>query len=71
MDSYDLNTPFHFCSYMGELYEFDMSSKPSWKKHIWSKPLGHETFILPCRGHVVHGLVGAHSLSIFLLTKVN
>ncbi|CAN6443151.1 unnamed protein product [Victoria cruziana] len=56
-------------SYMGELYEFDMSSKPSWKKHIWSKPLGHGTFILPCRGHVVHGLVGAHSLSIFLLTK--
>ncbi|KAF3789626.1 hypothetical protein EJ110_NYTH17895 [Nymphaea thermarum] len=56
-------------SYMGELYEFDMSSKPSWKKHIWSEPLGHETFLLPCGGHVMHGLVGAHSLSIFLLTK--
>ncbi|ERM99002.1 hypothetical protein AMTR_s00101p00026570 [Amborella trichopoda] len=53
----------------GELYEFDKTSKPSWKKHIWSEPLGDETYLLPSRTCASRGLFGAHSLSIFLLSK--
>ncbi|KAF6151081.1 hypothetical protein GIB67_042416 [Kingdonia uniflora] len=54
----------------GDLYEFDMKRKPSWMKHIWREGLVQETSLIPSTGFALHGLVGAHSLSLFLLTKV-
>ncbi|WOL16364.1 hypothetical protein Cni_G25151 [Canna indica] len=53
----------------GDLYEFDKKSKPSWKKHIWSEPSIEQTSLKPSRGCTLHGLTGAHSSSLFLLTK--
>ncbi|RWW22475.1 hypothetical protein BHE74_00008573 [Ensete ventricosum] len=58
------------CSSSGDLYEFDKKSKPSWKKHIWSDPSIKQTSLGPSRGCTLHGLTGAHSSSLFLLTKV-
>ncbi|XP_057953208.1 uncharacterized protein LOC131147699 isoform X2 [Malania oleifera] len=51
----------------GDLYEYDRSSKPSWKKHIWSKGSIEAAALLPSRGCSL--LDGAHSMSLFLLTK--
>ncbi|KAH7677485.1 Fucose-specific lectin domain-containing protein [Dioscorea alata] len=53
----------------GDLYEFDKKSKPSWKKHIWSEELGEEISLIALPGSTLQGLVGAHSVSLFLLTK--
>ncbi|OVA16434.1 hypothetical protein BVC80_243g47 [Macleaya cordata] len=54
----------------GDLYEFDRSSKPSWKKHIWTEgTTPQETSLTPLTGCASQGLVGVHSLSLFLLTK--
>ncbi|URE04674.1 hypothetical protein MUK42_19652 [Musa troglodytarum] len=53
----------------GDLYEFDKKSKPSWKKHIWSDPSIKQSSLGPSRGCTLHGLAGAHSSSLFLLTK--
>ncbi|CAK9183477.1 unnamed protein product [Ilex paraguariensis] len=53
----------------GDLYEFDPSSKPSWKKHIWREGSAQNTSLSPSMGCGVHGLNGAHSMSLFLLTK--
>ncbi|XP_074579716.1 uncharacterized protein LOC141836182 isoform X2 [Curcuma longa] len=53
----------------GNLYEFDKRSKPSWKKHIWSDSSVNQTSLEPTGGCALHGLAGAHSSSLFLLTK--
>ncbi|XP_068661787.1 uncharacterized protein [Aristolochia californica] len=53
----------------GYLYEFDKSSKPSWKKHIRSETLTEEISLLPSPDCALHGLFGSNSLSLFLLTK--
>ncbi|XP_077218219.1 uncharacterized protein LOC143852627 isoform X2 [Tasmannia lanceolata] len=53
----------------GDLYEFDKNSRPSWKKHIWSETSMEEISLTPSTGCAIHGLIGAHSLSLFLLTK--
>ncbi|KAI3791932.1 hypothetical protein L2E82_05798 [Cichorium intybus] len=56
-------------SLSGDLYEFDRSSKPLWKKHIWSKESGQDTALTPSTGCTAHRRTGSHSDSIFLLTK--
>ncbi|XP_042480538.1 uncharacterized protein LOC122061364 isoform X2 [Macadamia integrifolia] len=56
-------------SSMGDLYELDRNSKPSWKKHIWSKRFKKEITLTPSAGCIMHGLIGTHSISLFLLTK--
>ncbi|KAK2993800.1 hypothetical protein RJ640_027678 [Escallonia rubra] len=53
----------------GDLYEYDKSSKPSWKKHIWREGSTQDTFLTPSTGCSLHGTSGAHSMSLFLLTK--
>ncbi|XP_057483888.1 uncharacterized protein LOC130770423 isoform X2 [Actinidia eriantha] len=53
----------------GDLYEYDRSSKPSWKKHIMRDGTAEDTSLLPSIGFPLHGLSGAHSVSLFLLTK--
>lgn len=53
----------------GDLYEFDRSSKPLWKKHIWSKELTEDTALTPLTGCAVHQRTQPHSASLFLLTK--
>ncbi|XP_043723297.1 uncharacterized protein LOC122670475 isoform X1 [Telopea speciosissima] len=56
-------------SSIGDLYELDRNSKPSWKKHIWSKGLKQEISLKPSKGCIMHGLIGTQSISLFLLTK--
>ncbi|XP_052179132.1 uncharacterized protein LOC127792604 [Diospyros lotus] len=56
-------------SSIGDLYEYDRSSKPSWKKHIWREGTAEDTSLLPSRGCVLYGLTGPHSVSLFVLTK--
>ncbi|KAJ0084157.1 hypothetical protein Patl1_29541 [Pistacia atlantica] len=53
----------------GDLYEYDRTSKPSWKKHIWSKGTAGNASLIPSMGCTVYGLIGDHSISLFLLTK--
>lgn len=53
----------------GELYEYDSLSKPSWKKHIWGERTTEAASLLATTGCSVAGLAGAHSMSLFLLTK--
>ncbi|KAI3687803.1 hypothetical protein L1987_81506 [Smallanthus sonchifolius] len=53
----------------GDLYEFDPSSKPLWKKHIWSQESTEYTALTPSTGCTVHRRTGPHSDSLFLLTK--
>ncbi|KAK9154821.1 hypothetical protein Sjap_002301 [Stephania japonica] len=52
----------------GDLYEFDRNSKPSWKKHIWREESVKQTSLAPSKACTFHGLVGIHSVSLFLLT---
>ncbi|KAL7161110.1 hypothetical protein ACSBR2_041711 [Camellia fascicularis] len=57
-------------SSIGDLYEYDRSSKPSWKKHIWREGTTTEdTSLMPSKGCALHGFGGSHSVSLFLLTK--
>ncbi|KAJ4970817.1 hypothetical protein NE237_003916 [Protea cynaroides] len=56
-------------SSMGDLYELDRNSKPSWKKHIWGKGFKQEISLIPSTGCIIQGLIGTHSISLFLLTK--
>ncbi|KAG6682706.1 uncharacterized protein LOC122293034 isoform X2 [Carya illinoinensis] len=56
-------------SSIGDLYEYDRSSKPSWKKHIWREGTGQDASLIPSMGCTLHGLTGDHSISLFLLTK--
>nr|CAD1828999.1 unnamed protein product [Ananas comosus var. bracteatus] len=53
----------------GDLYEFDKNSKPSWKKHIWSEASMKENSLRPSAGCTLHNIVGAQSVSLFLITK--
>ncbi|KAI3822500.1 hypothetical protein L1987_10090 [Smallanthus sonchifolius] len=53
----------------GDLYEFDPSSKPLWKKHIWSQESTDDTALTPSTGCTLHRRTGPHSDSLFLLTK--
>lgn len=53
----------------GNLYEYDKSSKPSWKKHIWTEGRGEDALLIPSTGYTINGLSGDYSISLFLLTK--
>ncbi|XP_019155559.1 PREDICTED: uncharacterized protein LOC109152368 [Ipomoea nil] len=53
----------------GDLYEFDQNSKPSWKKHIHKEASTQDTLLRPSTGCTLHGLNGAQSSSLFLLSK--
>ncbi|KAM1256073.1 hypothetical protein ACFX1Q_030234 [Malus domestica] len=54
----------------GDLYEYDRSSKPSWKKHIWREgKANYNASLIPLTGNTLHGVTGDHSISLFLLTK--
>ncbi|KAJ6948318.1 hypothetical protein NC651_002614 [Populus alba x Populus x berolinensis] len=53
----------------GDLYEYDRSSKPSWKKHIWAEGTVADASLMPSMGCTLHGLSGEYSISLFLLTK--
>lgn len=54
----------------GDLYEYDQTAKPPWKKHIHQQGSVKENSLASTRACSLHGLVGAHSVSLFLLTKV-
>ncbi|XP_059665324.1 uncharacterized protein LOC132311439 [Cornus florida] len=56
-------------SSIGDLYEYDRSSKPSWKKHVWREGSAQDTYLMPLMGSPILGLSGAHSISLYLLTK--
>ncbi|KAL8129352.1 hypothetical protein V2J09_018507 [Rumex salicifolius] len=53
----------------GVLYEHDKSSKPPWKKHVWTDNSVQNTSLMPFTGCCVQGLHGAYSMSLFLITK--
>ncbi|ONI13965.1 hypothetical protein PRUPE_4G254900 [Prunus persica] len=53
----------------GDLYEYDRSSKPSWKKHIRREGTAYDASLIPLTGSTLHGASGDHSISLFLLTK--
>ncbi|CAK7331108.1 unnamed protein product [Dovyalis caffra] len=53
----------------GDLYEYDRSSKPSWKKHIWKEGTVEDASLMPSMGCTLHGLSGDYSVSLFLITK--
>ncbi|XP_043813810.1 uncharacterized protein LOC110617993 isoform X2 [Manihot esculenta] len=54
----------------GNLYEYDKSSKPSWKKHIWTAGMAEDALLIPSTGYAINGLSGDYSSSLFLLTEV-
>ncbi|XP_024025228.1 uncharacterized protein LOC21398426 [Morus notabilis] len=56
-------------SSIGGLYEYDRSSKPWWKKHIWREGTVQDASLKPMKGSTLHGLSGDNSISLFLLTK--
>ncbi|KAI3461131.1 hypothetical protein Pfo_017794 [Paulownia fortunei] len=53
----------------GDLYEYDQTSKPPWKKHIHREGSKEDTSLASFRACSLNGLVGVHSVSLFLLTK--
>ncbi|KAJ8543822.1 hypothetical protein K7X08_025440 [Anisodus acutangulus] len=53
----------------GDLYEYDQSSRPSWKKHIRKESSAQDTSLKPSIGCSLKGVNGAVSKSLFLLTK--
>ncbi|KAK1292609.1 hypothetical protein QJS10_CPB17g01598 [Acorus calamus] len=53
----------------GDLYEFNKNSKPLWKKHIWSDASMEGVSLTATTGCALHGLMGAQSISLFLLSK--
>lgn len=55
---------------MGDLYEYDRSSKPVWKKHVWKDRAARDFRLMPSPSCYIHNLNGDHSISLFLLTKV-
>uniref|UniRef100_A0A0D9UZK7 Bulb-type lectin domain-containing protein n=1 Tax=Leersia perrieri TaxID=77586 RepID=A0A0D9UZK7_9ORYZ len=56
-------------SSMGDLYEFNKDSRPSWKKHIWSEETAENVSLSSSVGCALHGLLGSNSVSLFLITK--
>lgn len=61
---------FFFDSAAGDLYEYDQSSKPAWKKHIQKEGSAQDISLAPSKGCSFHGLNGPTSVSLFLLTRV-
>ncbi|XP_030521210.1 uncharacterized protein LOC115734518 isoform X1 [Rhodamnia argentea] len=53
----------------GDLYEYDKSSKPPWKKHIMKQGREEDASLTVARGCTLLGMNGDHSASVFLLTK--
>ncbi|KAL3752153.1 hypothetical protein ACJRO7_012902 [Eucalyptus globulus] len=53
----------------GDLYEYDKSSKPPWKKHIMKQGREENASLTVARGCTLLGMNGELSASIFLLTK--
>ncbi|XP_073023521.1 uncharacterized protein [Primulina eburnea] len=53
----------------GDLYEYDQTSKPAWKKHIHSQGSVKDVSLAPFKTCSLHGISGPHSVSLFLLTK--
>ncbi|XWS71193.1 hypothetical protein CRYUN_Cryun03dG0118200 [Craigia yunnanensis] len=53
----------------GDLYEYDKSSRPAWKKHLQSEETAKDGSLIPLLGCTIHGISGDHSVSLFLLTK--
>ncbi|KAH6834235.1 hypothetical protein C2S53_004598 [Perilla frutescens var. hirtella] len=53
----------------GDLYEYDQTTKPPWKKHIHVQGSRNDTSLVSFSPCSVHGLVGPHAVSVFLLTK--
>ncbi|KAJ9699233.1 hypothetical protein PVL29_008035 [Vitis rotundifolia] len=53
----------------GDLYEYDRSSKPSWKKHIWKEKSAQDASLMPSMASTFQGQIGLNSLSLYLLTK--
>ncbi|KAB2080508.1 hypothetical protein ES319_A05G072400v1 [Gossypium barbadense] len=53
----------------GDLYEYDKSSRPSWKKHLQSEETDKDGSLVPLQGCMIYGLSGDHSVSLFLLSK--
>ncbi|KAL8491854.1 hypothetical protein ACS0TY_023451 [Phlomoides rotata] len=56
----------------GDLYEYHRASKPPWKKHIHGEETKKHTRLAASsssKACTLHGLVGPHSVSLFLLTK--
>ncbi|EOY32744.1 Uncharacterized protein TCM_040774 isoform 1 [Theobroma cacao] len=53
----------------GDLYEYDKSSRPSWKKHLHSEETAEDGSLIPLKGCTIHGFSGDHSVSLFLLTQ--
>ncbi|KAL6503013.1 hypothetical protein OROHE_024181 [Orobanche hederae] len=56
-------------SLAGDLYEYDPTSKPPWRKHIRQEGLPKDTALSSSRTCTSHGIVGPHSISLFFLTK--
>ncbi|KAL6499629.1 hypothetical protein OROGR_027539 [Orobanche gracilis] len=48
-------------SLAGDLYEYDRTSKPPWRKHIRQEGLTNDTALASSRACISHGLVGPHS----------
>ncbi|XP_019057836.1 PREDICTED: uncharacterized protein LOC104811179 isoform X2 [Tarenaya hassleriana] len=53
----------------GVLYQYCRNSKPPWKKHLRKQDKADDTSLAPLLGCAIHGIVGDHSVSLFLLTK--
>ncbi|BBN02887.1 hypothetical protein MPTK1_2g18990 [Marchantia polymorpha subsp. ruderalis] len=53
----------------GDLYEYDYRARPAWKKHVRKGSAVEDLTLAPASGVAVHGLAGAASVSLFLLTK--
>ncbi|KAL1552960.1 hypothetical protein AAHA92_13697 [Salvia divinorum] len=56
----------------GDLYEYDRASKPPWRKHVHRQGAtrdAHTSLVPSSPACVVRGLVGARSVSLFLLSK--
>ncbi|KAL2645054.1 hypothetical protein R1flu_012641 [Riccia fluitans] len=53
----------------GDLYEYDSRARPAWKKHVRKGSVIEDLCLAPTVGVAVHGLAGAASASLFLMTK--
>ncbi|KAL9143179.1 hypothetical protein ABFS82_14G219300 [Erythranthe guttata] len=53
----------------GDLYEYDQTTKPPWKKHIHQQGSVGEYSLASFKACIIHSLIGDHSVSLFLLTK--
>ncbi|CAI9106276.1 OLC1v1005397C1 [Oldenlandia corymbosa var. corymbosa] len=56
-------------SSVGDLYEYDQSTKPAWKKHIQKEGSAQDISLAPTKGCSFRGPNGASTVSLFLVTK--